>query len=133
MSDSILDTVKESCNIVESSTEFDAVLIMNINAAIATLWQLGTFSGDLHMITGDSETWDQITDDETLLPLVISYVCNKTRLMFDPPTSSALKDILENIVDEQSFRINAVTDPTEEEYNSVIVEYFESKALKDYN
>ena len=126
MSDSILVSVKDICNISDDNNDFDDVLLIYINGALSTLWQLGTFSGNLHSITGSTETWDMLETDESIKPLVIEYVSSKTRLDFDPPQSTSLRDALANRVDELEFRINSATDPTDDEYTT-IVDYFESK------
>lgn len=126
MSDSVLTSVKNVCNISDDNKDFDDVLLIYINGALSTLWQLGTFSGKLYSITGSSETWDMLETDESIKPLVAEYVGSKTRLDFDPPQSTSLRDALANRVDELEFRINAATDPTDDEYTA-IVDYFESK------
>ena len=44
------------------------------------------------------------------LNLVKSYVHMKVRLMFDPPTSSAVTDAINKTISELEWRIQAVTD-----------------------
>lgn len=126
MSDSILESVKSVCNINYDNTDFDDVLILYINGALSNLWQLGTFSGDTYSISGSEETWDSLEVDQSVAPLVKEYVGSKTRMDFDPPQSTSLRDALANRIDELEFRINAVTDPTDDEYNE-IVGYSESE------
>lgn len=109
---SILTSVKENLGITEDQTDFDNQIIVFINSVLSTLAQLGVGPEGGFFITSDSETWDQlIGDDNNLLNMTQTYVYMRVRLMFDPPQSSLVKDVLEANMREQEWRLNCAVDP----------------------
>lgn len=104
--DSILGTVRE---ILVSTDErsFDSDLIMYINSAISTLDQLGVGPEEGFYVKDDSDTWsDYLGEDSMILELVKTYICQKVRLIFDPPANSFLVDAIKTNIDELAWRIN---------------------------
>ena len=104
--DSILDSVKKILGITPEYTHFDQDIIMHINSVFMTLRQLGVVPPEGFRITGAYETWDEFVDDEKYLDAVKTYVYQKVRLIFDPPTNSAHIAALENLTKEFEFRLN---------------------------
>ena len=105
MSDSVLTTVKKCLGIGYDYTAFDTDIILHINAALATLQQLGCpdFS-----ISSGKDTWaDYGITNETVLNAVKQFVMLKTRVIFDPPSSSFTLDGLNNQIKELEWRITA--------------------------
>lgn len=105
-SNSVLTSVKKLLGLDESCKDFDVDVIVNINAAIETLRQLGANVPDGYMITSSEETYeDMLGDDSKLRNQVEMYFYLKTRLGFDPPTNSYLVDSMKGQIDELEFRI----------------------------
>lgn len=113
MEDSILLTVKKLIGGADSETydHFDLDLILHINTILAILDQLIPESEKPFRITGPDETWDDIGLDEDHLALLKDYVFIRTRLIFDPPSSSFVLDALKKTADELEFRISVSFDP----------------------
>lgn len=115
-SNSVLTSVKKLLGLDESCKDFDVDVIVNINAAIETLRQLGANVPDGYMITSSEETYeDMLGDDSKLRNQVEMYFYLKTRLGFDPPTNSYLVDSMKGQIDELEFRILVRLTPSEKE------------------
>ena len=112
---SILNSVKKTCNVAESDTSFDTDLILYINAQLSVLPQLGV--GDAPFsISGASEEWsDFLTEGSDETEIVKAYLGVAVRLVFDPPASGSVKEALQNYKDELEWRINVAVDPGKEE------------------
>lgn len=90
--DSILTSIKKLLGPGAEDTHFDQDIIMHINSALSTLTHIGVGPAEGFSINDDSETWEDFTQDKKILSHVKTYVYVKTRLVFDPPTSSAVLD-----------------------------------------
>lgn len=110
MENSILLSVKNAASIDNDETIYDAELLLHINSAFMILRQLGVGPETPFIVDDYDATWDSFTTDENILPLVRSYVSLKTRLLFDPPTSSALETALQNTIAEYEWRLNIEAD-----------------------
>ena len=111
--DSILTSIKKLLGIIEDYEHFDPDIIMHINSVFSILTQLGVGPADGFSITGAGETWSDYIQDEKKLEMVKSYIYQKVRLLFDPPTSSALMEAANNAVAELEWRLNAAVDTGE--------------------
>lgn len=111
MDESILVSVKRSVGIVPECSDFDSELIMHINTVLTILTQLGVGSTNGFYITGDAERWTDFITDMRNLHSIKSFVGLKVRLLFDPPTSSAVIDSINRLVSELEWRINVTVDP----------------------
>lgn len=107
--DSILDSVKKIIGLSVTYDVFDPDLIMHINTAFFTLYQLGVTDTPF-VITSSEETWDDFHADADLEAVKI-YVGLKTRMYFDPPTNSALISAINEQIKELEWRINVKVDP----------------------
>lgn len=107
---SILNRVKEFCNVGEDYNVFDNDIIMLINSNLNELNQLGVgFDG--FSIKDDSATWlDFLGEDSNKLNLAIEFVCLNVRLIFDPPAGSMLTAYKDRI-QELTWRLNVQVDP----------------------
>lgn len=104
---SILLTIKKMLGIAQEYHAFDVDIIVHINASFLSLNQLGVGPPKPFRIQDESTTWsDFLGDDETLLEGVETYVYEKTRLRFDPPTSSFLVEELKKDCEELEWRLN---------------------------
>lgn len=106
LNNSILLTVKDMIGPSIDYGVFDTQLVMQINSFLNVLTQLGVGSQEGFEITGDEEKWsDLLGDQEKLLNMCKSYISIRTRLVFDPPTSSFVIDALKKNADELEWRI----------------------------
>lgn len=113
--ESILTSVKKYIGIAEDDTNFDVDVIMHINTAFAVLRQLGVGPSSVFKITDKTKNWAEFTSDEEELAMAQSYVYERVKLKFDPPSSSALLQALKESVTESEWRLNVAAETTDEE------------------
>lgn len=110
--DSILSSVKKQLGVPEEVDAFDADIMMNINSALFTLTQIGVGPRSGFAIYGSDETYDDfLGDDADRLQIVKTYLYHKTRLGFDPPTSTAVLECLKKMIEEEECRLSYQVDP----------------------
>lgn len=107
---SVLTSIKQMLGITEEYTAFDNVLIMHINSVFMILTQLGVGPSEGFTIKDDSDAWNDFVSDEAKLELVKSYVYLKVKLMFDPPTISAVVESINRQIDEFEWRLNVTSE-----------------------
>ena len=113
--DSILTSIKKLLGIAEEYEHFDQDIIMHINSVFMILNQLGVGPSKGFMITDSAASWDDyLPEGSTKLESVKTYMYMKVKLMFDPPTSSAVMESINRIVNELEWRLNVAVDPGEE-------------------
>lgn len=108
--ESILVYVKRLLGIQSDYNHFDPDVIYGINAAFAVLTQLNVGPKEGFSISDDSSKWNDFIQDTARLSLVKEYVCLRTRLLFDPPSSSALIDAMNKTVAEYEWRLYVASD-----------------------
>ena len=108
--DSILTSVKKIIGISEEDESFDTDLIMHINSVLMILNQLGVGPEDGFSITDKSAVWTDLIGDNKLIEAVKTFVGLKVRLIFDPPTSSAVLDSINKTISELEWRINVMVE-----------------------
>lgn len=108
--ESILVYVKRLLGIQSDYNHFDPDVIYGINAAFAVLTQLNVGPKEGFSISDDSAKWNDFIQDTARLSLVKEYVCLRTRLLFDPPSSSALIDAMNKTVAEYEWRLYIASD-----------------------
>ena len=84
-------------------TEFDSDLILLINGNLMTLAQNGVGKEGFR-ISGRSEIWSDFFGDYTDVELAKTFIYLKTRVIFDPPTTSAVLDAYNNEAKECLWR-----------------------------
>ena len=93
---SILQSVKKSLGLAPDYGVFDQDIIMCINSAFSTLAQLGVGPEKGYYIEDEKSLWTDFLHNDARLSNVKSYVLLRTRLLFDPPSTSfgitAIKD-----------------------------------------
>lgn len=105
--DSILTSIKKLLGIAEEYTQFDTDLIIHINSVFMILTQLGVGPEKGFTISDKSKTWsDFISVEDNRFESVKTYVYQKVKLMFDPPTSSIVADAANRIISELEWRLN---------------------------
>jgi len=113
--ESILTSVKKVLGIGEEYEHFDVDIIMHINSTFSVLTQLGVGPKKGFSISDKETTWDEYIEDDLKLNDVKSYMYQKVRLMFDPPTMSALLESLNQQIKELEWRLNVAAEYKETE------------------
>lgn len=111
--ESILTSIKKLLGIAEEYEHFDADLIMHINSVFVILTQLGVGPSEGFSISDKYSTWDEFIEDDPRLEMVKSYIYMKVKLLFDPPTSSAVMEATNRLTSELEWRLNVATDSNE--------------------
>lgn len=108
METGILEDIKRMLGIESSTTEFDVDVQSCVNSAFFTLNQLGVGPENPFSCDEDSE-WVDFT---TSVPydVVRDYIFMKTRLVFDPPSSSFVTESIKDRISELEFRMNIQCD-----------------------
>ena len=107
MTNSILDSIKESLGIIPEYTHFDATLIMHINSVFMILNQIGVGPEKGFTIHDAAAIWeDFLPEDNTNYEAVKTYIGAKVKLMFDPPTGSVHMECLKQLISELEWRLN---------------------------
>lgn len=103
--DSILTSIKAQLGIHKDDTSFDDEIIIHINTVFSILTQLGVGSPSGFHIEDDSAIWSDYISDMSKIEMVKSYIYMKTRLLFDPPTASAVADSTNRLISELENRL----------------------------
>lgn len=108
----ILETVKDMIGPSIDYDVFNHTLLVHINAFFEVLTQCGVGPSEGFRVT-EVTTWDDfITEGVTpkLFEMAKDYIAIRTRLVFDPPTSSSAIDILTNTYKEMEWRMYVEAD-----------------------
>lgn len=119
MLNSILYTIKKGCGLDPTYTAFDEDIIMHTNTIFMLLNQLGVGPKDPFTITDESATWDQFISDPEKLPAVKTYIVQRVRMLFDPPTNGTVMSAVKESIAELEWRLNVHVDP-EDTFEEVI-------------
>lgn len=111
--ESILTSIKKLLGIEEEYTHFDPEIIMHINSVFIDLKQLGVGPSEGFAITDATDSWSDFTDDEVNYQAVKTYIYMKVKLIFDPPTSSAVIEAFNKRIAEIEFRLNVEAETPE--------------------
>lgn len=110
--ESILNSVKKLLGIPIDLHEFDQDIIMNINAAIFTLRQIGVGSEEMFSVLNEEQTYeDYLGEGNKEIPQVKMYLFYKTKLSFDPPTSGTVIECMKEFIRESECRLSYQVDP----------------------
>lgn len=106
--DSILVSIKKMLGMTEEYTVFDPDIIMHINTVFGTLRQLGVGPADGFAIESKDAVWTDFIRDDDLVKFnaVKTYVYLKVRLIFDPPLSGTLVEVINKSINELEWRLN---------------------------
>lgn len=106
MESSILNSTKKILGVPEDYTAFDLDIITHINAALSTLHQLGVGPIEGLFIEDAENVWDELELSGPQLNLARSYIYLKTRMLFDPPTTSFLLEAMNDQITQFEWRLN---------------------------
>lgn len=107
--ESILESVKKLVN-ADGHEHFDDEIITHINSVFADLQQIGVGPSEGFSIEDESELWSDFIDDAVKLKSVKSYMGLRVRLLFDPPTNSAVLESMKQQIEKWEWRLNAAAD-----------------------
>lgn len=96
--------------IMEDYEHFDLDLIIHINSIIGILTQLGVGPETGFAISDKTTTWDDWSNLPTDIESVKTYIFLRVRLLFDPPTNSAVTNSYEKIIQELEWRVVTAMD-----------------------
>lgn len=108
--DSILISVKKLLGLDPDYKAFDPDIIMHINSVFFIMAQMGI--GPQFMIYDEGDSWSSYLEGRTDLEAIKTYIGARVRQMFDPPTTGAVKEALDNTVKELEWRLFSATDLT---------------------
>lgn len=106
--DSILTSIKRMLGIDAECTDFDDELIPHINTVLMILNQVGIGPSNVFSISSDQETWEHFLGDgyDVHYAAVKTYVYIKVKLVFDPPSNSAILEALQGNANMLEWRLN---------------------------
>ena len=114
MNESILRSVAKYCQVGDDDTYFDPELISIINTHLAFLHQLGTLITLNFLIVDDETRWaDVINPDPRIMAPSIQYVQIRSKLDFNPPSSSYLINSMKETCNEIEQRLLMAMDDIE--------------------
>lgn len=109
MDDSILISIKKMLGMEENYNVFDTDIIIHINTIFMTLNQLGIGPSSGFKIEDDSAIWSEYIDEDSDLEAVKTYIYLKVKLLFDPPLSSSVIEVMKQSIAELEWRLNVQT------------------------
>lgn len=113
--DSILKSIKKLLGIAPEYKHFDNDIIMHINSVFMILTQIGIGPATGSFITNEMNTWKDVFGDITNIEAIKSFTYLRVRLLFDPPTSSALLESINRQAQELEWRLNVQAETTKQE------------------
>lgn len=121
----MLISVKRHLGIVNEDNSFDEILIDDARMSLLEMSDIGVIDdelgeADFSEIT-DKTTWNDImlklypkldSKVKNLLPYVETFVCISVRILFDPPASQIILQMLKDKKNELIYRLNRHLDNT---------------------
>lgn len=108
MENSILTSTKKMIGLGETYTPFDLDVITHINTALSYMQQLGIGPADGLAIEDNTVLWTELGLPTNQLSMVKTYIFMKTRMMFDPPSTSFLVEAMKAEITEHEVRLNVL-------------------------
>lgn len=106
METSILTSTKKILGLGDTYTPFDLDVITHINSALSNLQQIGIGPEVGLAIEDDSVQWEALALPTNQLSMVKTYIFMKTRMLFDPPSTSFLVEAMKAEIQEQEARLS---------------------------
>ena len=110
--DSILTSIKKLLGIEEDYEQFDPDIIMHINTVFRILKRMGVGPSKGFSIQDSGAIWGDFLDDDTEESLedVKTYIYLKVKMIFDPPTQSALLEAMKENIKELEWTLHFEAD-----------------------
>lgn len=106
LEDSILNSTKKVLGVEPDYKIFDNDILTFINLAFFNLTQLGVGPVDGYAITSEENVWSEFIGVTKRIESVKTYVALKVRLLFDPPSTSAVLESINRSISELEWRLN---------------------------
>lgn len=100
----ILYSIKKMLGLDDQVYDFDSDILMNLAASVLTLKQIGV-KFNTTSITKETIYDDLLSESDTIKDAVRMYLFYKTKVSFDPPSSSIVMDTYKELIRELEFRI----------------------------
>lgn len=107
----ILNDIKRLIGILPEDESFDIEILININNAIDTLWELGVIQKPYIRVDKNTEWIQLLGENPQELDMIKTYIYLKVKLVFDPPLNSSLLESLKETIRETEYRLNIAYDP----------------------
>lgn len=110
--ESILTSIKKLLGIGEEDEAFDPDIIMHINTVFALLKRMGVGPSKGFSIQDAEAVWNDFMseDPNAILEAAKTYIYLKVKLIFDPPTSSAMLEAIKENIKELEWSLNFEAD-----------------------
>lgn len=103
--ETILESIRDYVGVQKDIDAFDKELILHVNSAFSTLFQIGVGKDKPYRLDEHS-TWSGLFSEyEEELDFIKEYTYLKVKLLFDPPTNSSLLESLKGVINETEYRI----------------------------
>lgn len=115
ISDSILSSVKKLIGILDDDKSFDLDIMLNINAALTTLFQLGVLQNP-YTVTSRDDTYDDMLPGGSadVINEIKMYLVYKTHLGFDSSTlSGTVIEVIKEMIKESEWRLMVTFSPSD--------------------
>ena len=113
----VITDVKQMVGASIYDDSFDVNIVISINSALAVLSDIGISEvDDVSLKIGDTMTWDELLDGRSDIEYIKSYIYLKVKMLFDPPSSSALLDAYNRQIAEFEWRLNTKQSAKKEEW-----------------
>lgn len=112
---SILNDTKVSLGVMSDDPSFDLTIMLGINAALSDLHDIGVGPVDGFIVEDADAEWEEFLDVEDLtanpearvwFSRIKMLVSLKTRIFFDPPTTSILQESIEKQIEQSLWRLS---------------------------
>lgn len=102
---SILTTIKKLLGIPKEFTQFDLDIIIQINSAFSILRQLGVGPESGFHIEDNNDYWEDFIGDDETIEMFKTYIFQRVRLTFDPPSTSFAIEAIKESIKEIEWRL----------------------------
>lgn len=107
---SILQSIKKLLGIGPECIDFDDDIKIHINTVFAILNQLNIGPKDGFFIQDGTEQWESYIT-KVNLTMIETFIYLKVKLIFDPPSSTAVIESMNRTIGELEFRLYVEGDP----------------------
>lgn len=111
--ESILTSIKKMLGIESDYDIFDADIIMHINSVLMDLNQLGVGPSEGFFIEDDTSEWTDFIPIVGQIEAVKSYIYLRVKLLFDPPSTSAVFESMNRQIEKMEWRLNMTAESTD--------------------
>lgn len=105
MNEKILDSVKTICNVAIDDDSFNNDLILYINSALMVIMEEWHGMDHAFRVQTGTETWTDLLGEDVDYEGVKEFIGLKVRLMFDPPTSQAVLQAINDQIKDLEWRM----------------------------